>query len=259
MKKLLKAVALATVMCMLLSTAAFAEEAKLPFDQTKDTVTVNVQTIANEQVVLLIVDWDAELATVGDDDIQFIDQVKAYSTGLAEFGEVAVKTADSKVDVYVGYAGTTPVKLGEDIDLKKVENITIVSGENAIIEASSESAEGVKGYAAAITVNIPEDLVVEKMIWGFKLSNGSRRFSKPVSYDGDAGALIAGATTYAAAFDVGEFKDAEGNVITDTAGNEVGITGVSAIFLTTDGREHFTDSTDAGYEKTQTNTENVEE
>lgn len=230
MKKLLKAVALATVMCMLLSTAAFATEEKLPYDQDNDTVTVNVMTKPNEQVVLLIVDGDVtDLADVTDAQIQFIDQKEANASGDVDFGAVAVKTPDSKVDVWVGYAGVSPRKLGDDIDLKKVENITIVSGTDAIITAHSDNGD-TRGFAAAITVNIPESLTVSKMIWGFKLKGNDtdRFYSDPDKFDASQYENVAGAVQFAAAFELG------------SATENLEVEEVSAIFLTTDGRTHFT-------------------
>ena len=230
MKKLLKAVALATVMCMLLSTAAFASFGEATGDRDTDLVTVNVVNAgANEQVVLLIVDNDVEsLASVTDAQIQFIDQKQADSTGAVSFGAVAVKTADKVVDVYVGSANTNgPQKLGEDIDLSAVKNITLAEGEDAIIEATAINAEGVKGYAAAITVDIPEGLKVSKMIWGFQLSDGRRVYSVPQDVEDE----VEGSVQFAAAFKVGDV--------------ELDVTGVSAIFLTDDGRDHFTDADDA--------------
>ena len=232
MKNLFKAIALATVMCMILSTAAFASFGEATGDRDTDLVTVNVVNAgANEQVVLLIVDNDVEsLAAVTDAQIQFIDQKQADANGAVNFGSVAVKTADKVVDVYVGSANTNgPQKLGEDIDLSAVKNITIAEslGEDAIITAYGNSgADGVtKGFAAAITVSIPEGLAVSKMIWGFKLANEDfRRYSTAQ----DVANEVAGDVQFAAAFDLGATVD------------NLEVEDVSAIFLTTDGREHFT-------------------
>ena len=240
MKKLLKAVALATVMCMLLSTAAFASFGEATGDRDTDLVTVNVINAgANEQVVLLIVDGDvADLASVTDAQIQFIDQKEADASGAVNFGSVAVKEADKVVDVYVGSANTNgPQKLGEDIDLSAVKNITIAEelGADAIITTHSESANGkMPGFGVAITVNIPEGLEVSKMIWGFKLSNESfRRYSTAQDVDPHT----SGAVQFAAAFDIGYKVEAT-------------VESVSAIFLTTDGRTHFTnEAADAPNEK----------
>ena len=235
MKKLLKAVALATVMCMLLSTAAFASYGEATGDRDTDLVTVNVINAgANEQVVLLIVDGDvADLASVTDAQIQFIDQKKADASGAVNFGAVAVKEADKVVDVYVGSANTNgPQKLGDDIDLSAVKNITIAEslGEDAIITAYGNSGtDGVtKGFAAAITVTIPEGLEVSKMIWGFKLAHEDfRRYSTAQEVSN----ATAGDVQFAAAFDLGATVD------------NLEVEDVSAIFLTTDGRDHYTNET----------------
>lgn len=243
MKKLLKAVALATVMCMLLSTAAFASFGEATGDKDTDLVTVNVINAgANEQVVLLIVDGDvADLASVTDAQIQFIDQKEANASGAVNFGSVAVKEADKVVDVYVGSANTNgPQKLGEDIDLSAVKNITIAEslGEDAIITAYGNSGtdDVTKGFAAAISVDIPEGLTVSKMIWGFKLTNeGFRRYSTAQ----DVANEVAGTVQFAAAFDLGATVD------------NLEVESVSAIFLTTDGREHYTNESEDAPNKKQ--------
>ena len=241
MKKLLKVVALATVMCMLLSSAAFASFGEATGDKDTDLVTVNVVNAgANEQVVLLIVDNDVEsLAAVTDAQIQFIDQKQADASGAVNFGAVAIKEADKVVDVYVGSANTNgPQKLGEDIDLSAVKNITIAEslGEDAIITETALGEGGVKkGFAAAITVDVPAGLEISKMIWGFKLAGEEyRRYSTPqVIENGN----VSGSVQFAAAFGLG------------FAVEELEVEDVSAIFLTTDGRDHYTDAADADNKK----------
>ena len=208
------------------STAAFASFGEATGDKDTDLVTVNVVNAgANEQVVLLIVDNDVEsLAAVTDAQIQFIDQKQADASGAVNFGAVAIKEADKVVDVYVGSANTNgPQKLGEDIDLSAVKNITIAEslGDDAVIKVEALGEGGVKkGFAAAITVNVPAGLEISKMIWGFKLANEEIRRI--------ANGNVSGDVQFAAAFGLGFAVD------------ELKVEDVSAIFLTTDGRDHYT-------------------
>lgn len=240
MKKLLKAVALATVMCMLLSTAAFANYGEATGDKATKLIDANVISVgANEQVVLLIVAKDVAVADATEADIMYIDQKQADASGVAAFEDIAIKDTETVVDIYVGSAATNgPQLIGNDIDLADVKVITLATelGSDAIITTHSESANGkMPGFGAAITVNIPEGLTVDKMIWGFKLSNEDfRRYSDPDEYVVDP--HTAGAVQFAAAFDIGFEVEAT-------------VDSVSAIFLTSDGNEHFTDEADKANKK----------
>jgi hypothetical protein len=240
MKKLLKAVALATVMCMLLSTAAFASFGEATGNEETKLINANVVNAgANEQVVLLIVDKEVEdLAAVEDGDIMYIDQKEADSAGAVSFKNIAIKDTETIVDIYVGSAKTGgPQLIGNDVDVSEAKVITLVESADAIITASTESAEGVKGYAAAITVDT-KGLTIDKMIWGFKLADGTRRYSSVI--DVLDGAFVEGGVQFAAAFDVGYKTDIE-------------VTGVSAIFLTGEGTDkeatHFTDLEDENHRR----------
>ncbi len=233
MKKLMKAVALATVMCMLLSTAAFASFGEATGDKETKLIDANVINAgANEQVVLLIVAKDVAVADATEADIMYIDQKQADASGVAAFENIAIKDTETVVDIYVGSAATNgPQLIGNDIDVADVKVITLATelGADALITTHSESANGkMPGFGAAITVNIPEGLTVDKMIWGFKLSNEDfRRYSTAQEVDPHT----AGAVQFAAAFNIGYLE-------------EKTVESVSAIFLTTDGNEHFTDEAD---------------
>ncbi len=233
MKKLMKAVALATVMCLLLSTAAFANYGGATGEKATKLIDANVINVgANEQVVLLIVAKDVAVADATEADIMYIDQKQADADGKATFEDIAIKDAETVVDIYVGSAATDgPQLIGNDIDLTDVKVITLATelAGDEIIMTHSESANGkMPGFGAAITVNIPEGLTVDKMIWGFKLSNENvRRYSTAQDVDPHT----AGAVQFAAAFNIGYLE-------------EKTVESVSAIFLTTDGNEHFTDEAD---------------
>ncbi len=240
MKKLLKAVAFVTVMCMLLSTAAFANYGGATGDKTTKLIEANVINAgANEQVALLIVAKDVAVADATEADIMYIDQKQADADGKATFENIAIKDTETVVDIYVGSAATNgPQLIGNDIDVADVKVITLATelGADALITAYGNSGtDGVtKGYAAALTVNIPEGLTVDKMIWGFKLANEDfRRYSTAQEVDPHT----AGAVQFAAAFDLGATID------------NLQVESVSAIFLTTDGNEHFTNEADKANKK----------
>ena len=240
MKKLLKAVAFVTLMCMLLSTAAFANYGEATGDKATKLIDANVVNVgANEQVVLLIVAKDVAVADATEADIMYIDQKQANASGVAAFENIAIKDTETVVDIYVGSAATNgPQLIGDDIDVADVKVITLATelGADALITAYGNSGtDGVtKGFAAALTVNIPEGLTVDKMIWGFKLANEDfRRYSTAQDVDGNT----TGAVQFAAAFDLGATVD------------DLQVESVSAIFLTTDGNEHFTDEADKANKK----------
>lgn len=240
MKKLLKAVALATVMCMLLSTAAFANYGEATGDKATKLIDANVTNVgANEQVVLLIVAKDVAVADATEADIMYIDQKQANASGVAAFEDIAIKDTDTVVDIYVGSAATNgPQLIGNDIDLADVKVITLATelgGDEIITAYGNSGTDGVtKGFAAALTVNIPDGLTVDKMIWGFKLaSEDFRRYSTAQEVDPHT----SGAVQFAAAFDLGATVD------------DLQVESVSAIFLTTDGNEHFTDEADKANKK----------
>ncbi len=233
MKKLFKAVAFVTVMCMLLSTAAFASYGEATGSKEKKLIDANVVGVGeNEQVVLLIVAKDVAVANATEDDIMYIDQKQADSTGIAAFNNIAIKDTETVVDVYVGSAATGgPQLIGDNIDIADVKVITLATGEDAIITAYANGGAGgvTKGFAAAITVNIPVGLTVSKMIWGFKLENEDfRRYSTAQ----DVKSNTTGEVQFAAAFDLGATVD------------DLQVKSVSAIFLTTDGNEHYTNNDD---------------
>lgn len=242
MKKLMKAVAFAVVMCMLLSTAAFANYGEATGDKATKLIDANVTNVgANEQVVLLIVAKDVAVADATEADIMYIDQKQADASGVAAFEDIAIKDTETVVDIYVGSAATNgPQLIGDDIDLADVKVITLATelGADALITAYGNSGtDGVtKGFAAALTVNIPEGLTVDQMIWGFKLANEDfRRYSKPYAPEGAE--YTEGTVQFAAAFDLGATVD------------DLQVESVSAIFLTTDGNEHFTDEADKANKK----------
>lgn len=131
MKKFMKALAFATVMCMLLSTAAFATNPAATLDQATDyKFDVVVTTASNEaeQVSLLVVKSDATLANLQNTDILFVGQTESAS-GEATFEDVVVdsaKVADGKVDIYAGYASANgPAVYCDDFSVVNAQELAI--------------------------------------------------------------------------------------------------------------------------------------
>ncbi len=240
MKKFLKAVALATVMCMLLSTVAFAaaENVNVPTGSenfvesvTKDTdgkiITANIKGVgANEQVVLIIIANDADLATAEDGDIMFIDQTKANGNGEAEFANIKILDPKATVDVYVGSAETDGAKLvADDISLEKVDAITYVSDITTEVKTGED---GSKAIASVLTVNVPDGFTITKMIWAISTMEDTtevRRYSKP--FNATEGEAVTGGVQFGAVFKTDNI------ILADDPK-------VGAIFLTTEAEEQFT-------------------
>jgi hypothetical protein len=224
---------------MLLSTAAFANYGEATGDKETKLIDANVVGAGEyEQVVLLIVAKDVAVADATEEDIMYIDQKQADADGVAAFENIAIKDTETVVDIYVGSAATNgPQLIGDDIDVADVKVITLATQleGDEIITANSMSAGDVSGFAAAITVNIPEGLTVDKMIWGFKLSNEEGRRYSTVQ---DVTSNTYGAVQFAAAFDIGYEVEAT-------------VESVSAIFLTGDKNDpantHYTDIADKEY------------
>ncbi len=238
MKKLMKAVAFVTVMCMLLSTAAFASDyGTAEGDKTEKLIDINVTNVgASEQVVLLVVKTGVAPAAATEADIMYIDQKQAGSDETASFLDIAIMNTETVVDIYVGSAETGGAQFIGTVDVTDVKVITLATedlGDDAIITEHSVSANGkMSGFGAAITVNIPVGLTVDKMIWGFELSDGVRHYTEADAYDVSHAEGCYGNVQFAAAFNFGYMTEAT-------------VERVSAIFLTGEGTademEHYTD------------------
>lgn len=249
MKKLLKAVALITVLCMALSMSAFAaENGDTTVDEDAKTITVNVLGAgANEEVALLIVKTGVELANASEGQIMYIDQAVANADGAVAFNNVKILDENEKIDVYVGSADLDEAKcLGTDISVKGVGVITLVDDSAIVVDAVGDG--GVyAGYGVALTVNVPEGLEISKMIWAFDVKlkgedKATRKFSKAIGEDCDTPlpAIVADASgnvQFAATFPAG------------LVGDVVSVDNVGAIFLTSDKAEHFTNESDKELEK----------
>ncbi len=184
MKKFMKAIAFATVMCLVLSTAAFAA-VEVDFDTKAVDITVEgAQT--GEQVALIITKGDAEDYTFSKDTILFVDQ---NATG--EFATTIVGEVET-IDVYAGYASNTGAKavlVAEDVELTKEEvleltitladvqienNITFTEANAELGYVAHRAAEGTKGAVVKLTLNVANATAEDEiagMFWGFEVKN----------------------------------------------------------------------------------------
>lgn len=220
MKKFMKAIALATVLCLALSTVAFAANSA---EKGTDNYTVDVVVdgAVSEEVALVIVDaTNADVtATSGitDGNIVYIDQKTADASGTT-FDAVPIKNTVKRVSVFVGYDGIDAnsylgsFNIGPDI-----QTIGIVANSAKVVKATN-------GIGVAFQV---DDITAgaTKMIWAMTV-DGTRRFSQPVSIAGTAGSIYYGAR-FVNASDLSESD----------------ITDVGAIFLV-EGKNVFTHESD---------------
>jgi hypothetical protein len=179
MKKLMKAIAFATVMCMLLSTAAFAHTVVL--DENADR-TINITVTGaeeGEQVALVVVKAGTEIE---QGNILYINQTEAGASGAAFVAPIAAEGGDV-VDIYAGSVALAAANnnskavVWEDFSLaSEVENITIsLDGEAVIVENAIEGADIHVGAAVAraFKVTLPTVNLVNKveMIWSIRYTN----------------------------------------------------------------------------------------
>lgn len=198
MKKLMKAIAFATVMCMLLSVSAFAEvAAPVPTLGEEDyNFTVAINGAGTDQVALLVLKHDATLAALEDGDILYINQDAAVE-GTATFSVSLVKenVTDAKVDIYAGYASAGgAVAFKDDFVVTNVQELSIVladgvtvipdvdKSENELIKAAvgkvTEKPEGDIGGLAYATVkfeNATAKTSVTNVGWEF-ITGAEKRY-----------------------------------------------------------------------------------
>ena len=184
MKKLMKAIAFATVMCMLLSVSAFASTAVL--DENADrtfNITVTYEGLAAKQVALLVVKAGKQLGSLADTDILYIDQ-KAAADGTATFTAPIAEGYDGNVDVYAGYDGRTGVdEVGKNLPIEVIEEAAVVIKGGTLKEVTGAGLKGT-GYGFGMDVefsNIPEGYELAGVIFGVT-ANGQRRYTEPQTY-----------------------------------------------------------------------------
>lgn len=199
MKNFFKAVALLTVMAMVLSVSAFAaSEAVL----NGANIDITVNAGASEEVAILIVKSGAELENLVATEIHYVDQLKTDVNGAAA-KSAALINEPVLVDVYMGTGNGAAQLIGEALTVDEIEKITLIKPRKATAIAEG----GNNGFGAAIDVVIPQGVAVQKMIWAFKLAGEEGwRFSTAIedaeAYDYSEGGevVVEGQVQYAAAF-----------------------------------------------------------
>lgn len=229
MKNLVKAVALLTVMCMILSVSAFAAGTATTENETID---ITVAAGASEEVAVLIVEAGADLAELEDEQIHYVDQLTTDSSGAASKVDVALINEPVMVDVYIGSSSLgTARKIGANLLVGTFDEITLISSKSVYATAETN-----KGFAAAVDVVIPEGVSFEKMVWAFKVANDGWRFSKSVAEADAKGEDVTGAiegqVQFAAAFNA---VPAAGSALSEITVNEFAV-----IFITSSANEAAT-------------------
>lgn len=170
MKKFMKAIAFVTVMCMALSTVAFAHSVPQTANADK-TFKVTVTDAGTDQVALMVVE-----AANGNYDFSnplYIDQQGA-NAGTAEFTAKIAKDVTA-VDVYVGYASnSTPdnkaAYLGK-VDLVQPITEVTISNVNCTWELYHDDTEGstmeqsATGAIISFDFEAPEGASASQMGW----------------------------------------------------------------------------------------------
>ena len=237
MKKLMKAIALATVMCMLMSVAAFASEAVLDQNAARTlNVTVTYEGLATDQVSLVVVPAGAAIA---QGNILYVDQ-KAAADGTATFTAPIADATVTAVDVYAGYAkyaaaNSAAELVAEDLALTAaVTNATVVVKDLVTAEEKGAEQTGF-GIGMNVDITVPEGYSLSKVIWAATV-NGVRKYTDAITVG-----PLAGNVDLGVAFLNGSDKN-------EIAVSE--ITEPAAIFLFTNGveaqnQEVLTNSADA--------------
>lgn len=242
MKKFMKAIVFVTVMCMALSTVAFAAGSVSTTTAPEKIFKVTVTDAGSDQVALYIVEAGDPLTA----NPLYIDQMGAVD-GEAEFTAVLTNKTVEAVDVYVGYATYADLKAEPlKVDtVKLVQPITEVTISK--VDTDFVTANGVQqvGAGAALTVNVkaPNGISATDMIWAIRYMDGDvERVKYTESFDISGlglGTVLKGDVQLGLAFLNGFNREGE-----EIASVE--ITDVDAIFMFTGGHgEKYTNADDA--------------
>ena len=235
MKKLMKAIALATVMCMLMSVAAFASEAVLDQNAARTlNVTVTYEGLATDQVSLVVVPTGA---AIEEGNILYVAQDAAVN-GTATFTAPIADATVTAVDVYAGYAkyadaNSKAEKVATNLALTAaVTNAAVVVKDLVTAQETGAEQTGF-GIGMNVDITVPEGYSLSKVIWGVTV-NGARKYTDAITVGPLAGNVDLGVAFL------------NGSVKSDVPVSE--ITEPTAIFLFTNGveaqnQEVFTDST----------------
>jgi opacity protein-like surface antigen len=191
MKKLMKALAFATVACMLLSTAAFAEEVDPAImDKGAKTVTVKVATnVASTPISIVVtpIEEDPENDPMTAEDINsgnilYINQGVTGEDGIATFENVDTKNTNG-VNVFLGYEGVGDAALklvAKALKLEPGDSVTIVPAkiysakdiDDAKTDVVAESDFGVGAVIDLTKADFGADRVIKDMIWSISYTKG---------------------------------------------------------------------------------------
>ena len=186
MKKFMKAIAFVTVMCLALSTVAFAANEDVAVDFEAKTLEITVKGAQKGEQVAIIVTNDG--AGVTEENILFVDQ-KAAGAETAVFNANVSEASGETVDIYAGYASVgAAVLVAEDVSIVKEEEeepaITITLADVEIVDGITEvdydgkgslnvTDAGTKGAVVKFTINVANTAAdsFAGMFWGFKVKN----------------------------------------------------------------------------------------
>ena len=253
MKKFMKAIAFATVMCLLLSTVAFAANEDVAVNLATKNVTVTVKNVAaGEQVALIITNGTAADYEFNNTTILYVDQ-KAAGSSTAVFNDIAIAEGIEAIDVYAGYATNqgNAVKVANDVAL--TEDVVVTLVEATVIDDITEEPEydeatmgtpneGTKGSVVYLHLNVTgvANGELTKMFWAFHVDKDGVKDTKYAAGNVAAlglGEALQGNVEIAAAFEStgytveaanaiflinGEdFHTAEGEKLTEIISNKV--------------------------------------
>ena len=218
MKKFMKAIAFATVMCLVLSTVAFAANEDVVVDYATKTVEVTVENVQKgEQVAIIITKGDAADYSFTTETILFVDQ-KAAGASTAVFETAITDDSVEAIDIYAGYASNSAanaVKVANDIALEQDTVITLVAAQviddvtaasNYDADAMGEVDPGTKGSVVYLKINATNVAAgdLTKMFWAFHVDKEGVKDTKYVAGDVDGlglGSVLTGDVEIAAAFE----------------------------------------------------------
>ena len=209
MKKVMKALALALALCMVLSVSAFAvSETGKTVDTEAHTVTFDVTGLQkDEQVALLVLVPDTEVSAADDETILYIDQTVANASGVASFA-ATIAEGNDVVDVWVGSQTINADKTGawnvySNVEVANVSNITFTAGNVKYLNVGDQDG-AITRPGAAIGINI-NNVNITKMIWALNAADtANRKFSKSIEIDGTG---LSGEVWFTAAFSSSTLKD----------------------------------------------------
>lgn len=170
MKKFMKAIAFVTVMCMALSTVAFAENS-VPETAADKTFIVTVEEAgANEQVALMVVEAGTTVEANRDfSDPLYIDQNGADESGDTTFTAKIARDVKA-VDVFVGYANNEDPQAVYVGRVSLEQPVTEVTVSNVNVEWANYEAEDGNATGAVLSFNFEVPVGVSSTWMGWEIT-----------------------------------------------------------------------------------------